>query len=77
MFNFLRTNVRASLTKFLLRCGDQYVLFLPTLNLTAYGNTESEADEMLQVVVEDYFQNLLLLTEEEITRELELYSCVR
>ena len=53
------------------------MLFLPTLNLTAYGNTESEADEMLQVVVEDYFQNLLLLTEEEITRELELYSCVR
>jgi hypothetical protein len=55
----------------------QCIVFLPSLNLTAYGDTEKEAVDMLHVVMEDYFDNLFTLTEQQIMQEVKQYGWVR
>jgi hypothetical protein len=52
-----------------------HIAHIPSLNLTAYGDTEKEALEMLfQDIVHDFFDNLLKLPESEIISELAKYG---
>ncbi|MBO0930160.1 hypothetical protein [Fibrella aquatilis] len=55
----------------------QSIVFLPSLNLTAYGDSESEATDMLQIVLKDYFDNLFALTEQQAMQELKQYGWIR
>ncbi len=71
-------NVRFGLNVLFFRQGDFHIEYIPSLNLTAYGNTEKEAADMMSdVVVKDYFQNLLELPEHEAMNELRQYGWVR
>ncbi len=52
-----------------------YIAFNPTLNISGYGESEKEALDMLfHDVLFDFFQNLLKLTEAEISCELSKYG---
>ena len=45
--------------------------FLPSLNLTAYGDSKEKARKMLgDIVIKDFFENLLELPENQIYDEL-------
>ena len=72
-----KKDAHAGCRSLIFRAGGQYVVFLPSLNLTSYGETEQEAVEMLQVVLKDYFDNLLMLPEQQVMKELKQYGWVR
>ncbi len=56
---------------------DQYVLYIPSLNLSAYGNDAPEALGMIHIVLADYFSHLSLLNEQQVLREINQYGWVR
>lgn len=54
------------------------VVYAPSLNISAYGETKDEAIKMLfEEVLVDYFHNLFQLTESELTKELAKYNWKR
>lgn len=54
------------------------VVYAPSLNISAYGETKDEALKMLfEEVLVDYFHNLFQLTESELTKELAKYNWKR
>ena len=58
--------------------GNFRIAYIPSLNLSGYGNTESEAMSMLMdVVVKEYLIGLMSLTEAQIMAELRQYGWKR
>lgn len=57
--------------------GDHTIIYFPSLNLSAYGNDEREATDMARLVIADYFDNLLALSEQRVMKELRQYGWVR
>ena len=53
---------------------DQFVLYLPSLNMTGYGDTKLEAKEMLDEVMKDWIDMLLNLTPDLQKVELKKYG---
>lgn len=51
---------------------NSYVLYAPTLNLSGYGNTKDEANDMLKESFEDFAKHFLSLTSSE--KENHLFS---
>lgn len=50
---------------------DEHVVsFIPSLNLSGYGNSIQESRDMIQYVLDDYFEALLKLKKSTIAREL-------
>lgn len=48
-----------------------FVVYIPSLNLTSYGDNKGEAVKSLfEVIVGDFFDNLLVMPEYRITEEL-------
>lgn len=68
---------KAKLRLLLFMIEGNYILYIPSLNLTAYGNTEDEAKKMLDVVIEDYFSHLSQLSDQEVLQEIKQYGWVR
>ncbi|MEZ0485400.1 hypothetical protein [Fibrella aquatica] len=56
--------------------GDHTIIYFPSLNLSAYGNDEREATDMARLVIADYFDNLLTLSEQRVIKELRQYGWV-
>jgi len=55
-----------------------YVAYMPTLNLSGYGDTENEALDMLfKDVLMDFFEHLMKLSETEVTEELAKYGFMK
>lgn len=50
----------------------QFVIYIPTLELSGYGETIEKAKEMIDFVVQDYFQYLKSLGSEKAQAELSL-----
>lgn len=64
--NFIRKQVRLAVAGFTFLDHGHTVIYLPSLNLSAYGNSEEEAKMMLaQVVLDDFCENLVALSLEE------------
>jgi len=52
-----------------------YIIYLPSLNLSAYGKNHAEALYMMdKVVMPDFFKNLLDLSDREIIEELSKFG---
>lgn len=70
--------VEMGLWVFYFKDGDHHIAFVPSLNLTAYGDSESEAEDMLaNDVLKDYMNNLLASSEAKVTQELGRYGWKR
>lgn len=50
------------------------ILYCPELNLSAYGDNQKEALEMLQIVFDDFSEGLLKLSVKEMNKELSNYG---
>lgn len=58
--------------------GEFYMNYIPSLNLTGYGDTDEEARHMLMdIVLKDYIDNLMHLPESDLYAELRQYGWVR
>lgn len=57
--------------------GDFMIAYIPSLNLSGYGDTETEAADMLEHVAKDYFAELIKLTEAQVMVELRQYGWQR
>lgn len=68
---------KAKLRLLLFMTEGSYILYIPSLNLTAYGTNEVEARKMLDIVIEDYFLHLSQLSEQEVLQEIKQYGWVR
>lgn len=44
----------------------RYVIYFPSLGVSSYGEDKEEAIKMMKVVIDDYCQNLMELTKEQI-----------
>lgn len=78
--NFSRKdkNAEALLRVVTFKDGDFEIAYMPSLNLSGYGNTEDEAMRMLnEVVVKDYLLSLIKLPEAKILAELREYGWKR
>ncbi len=71
--------VHAGLTSFSFVDDDgHHIAYIPSLNLSGYGDTGREAlDMLINVVVKDYFEHLLDLTQHQIMNELRQHGWVR
>lgn len=50
------------------------VLYIPTLNMSAYGDTSDEALEMLKEILDDYFISIMDIRTEAMLKELKKYG---
>jgi len=48
----------------------QFVIYIPSLEMSAYGNTEKEADEMIRFSIDELMKNLIKLPLDKINAEL-------
>ena len=54
------------------------VTYIPSLDLSAYGETKEASLKMLfEEVIDDFFENIFKLPEAEVTKELAKYGWVR
>ncbi|TPE43991.1 hypothetical protein [Pontibacter mangrovi] len=51
-----------------------YIIYIPSLNISAYGSSMMEAQEMFEVMIDDFCENLYSLSEAERTAELRKYG---
>ena len=51
-----------------------YVIFVPSLNLSAYGDNKMEAHNMLKAVVDDFCETLTELPKKEMLAELSKFG---
>ena len=52
----------------------QHVVYMPSLNISGYGETNDKAEEMMKFSLEDYFSYLLTLPMDKISTELAKYG---
>ncbi len=50
------------------------IIYVPSLNISAYGDTFEEAQEMLEVALDDFCETLYSLPEPQRTEELKKYG---
>ncbi|TAE33468.1 MAG: hypothetical protein EAZ91_02320 [Cytophagales bacterium] len=61
--DFVRRQVRLAVTGFTFLDHEHTIIYLPSLNLSAYGNSQEEAKTMLsEVVLDDFCENLIALS---------------
>jgi hypothetical protein len=65
-----RANGRFSMFRWKDKDTLQFVLYIPSLEITAYGETEERAREMLDSAVRNFFQWLMNLPKKQIDQEL-------
>ncbi len=66
--------INADLRVFYIEDGKFMVAYIPGLELSGYGETKDQARSMLEEVIIDYFDTLINLKRDEITRELSQYG---
>ncbi|MEQ9423487.1 MAG: hypothetical protein RJQ09_03645 [Cyclobacteriaceae bacterium] len=62
---------------FIINDHDHYVKYIPSLNLSAYGDTKEELEEMMQVCLEEYLDAFFDLSDSEMQKELSKYGWER
>lgn len=67
----IRTDyISAFIRVFQIKENDQYVLYIPSLEISGYGSTRKKAQEMLQVALDDFCGYLLKLKKDKMHLEL-------
>lgn len=54
-----------------------FILYLPALELTSYGDNKKEALELMNTIVKDYLKELINRPEAEVVQELTKYGWKR
>ncbi len=75
--NFSSGEVKAGLYTYDFKDNEHIITYIPSLNLSAYGSTVEEANERLEEVLDDYFENLVELPERHASDELKKYGWSR
>lgn len=68
--NLKHQTVTGKLTLFNFIDNGHHIAYLPALNLTGYGDSIDEANELVDVVMEDYWKSLFALSEKKVLEEL-------
>lgn len=68
--DFKGGSTRGEVTLLMLEDHGHQIAYLPTLKLSAYGDTPEEAKAMLKEVVDEFFLDLVALPEYEAQQEL-------
>ena len=58
------------IVKYIDKSTKQYVFYIPALDISAYGETATKAQKMLEFSVEDFFKHLIHLSPKEAETEL-------
>lgn len=66
--------IKASLTVFYIKDGEFMVALMPGLNLSGYGKDKAQAEIMLRDVLDDYFESLIKLKQNDLNAELAKYG---
>ena len=66
--------IRGRLVVFTLNDNKFIVKLIPSLNISGYGETESEAESMLKEILGDYFESIIKLRKDKLIRELSRYG---
>jgi len=79
---FLKINYKGKSAKVLLRLigledHEYKICYIPSLELSSYGNTFDEAKKMMNEVLHDFFECLFKLPEYEVVKELNKYGWKR
>lgn len=69
-----KSAVKATFQSFNIKDGEHFVTYIPSLNMTGYGASESEGIEMIKEIMTDYFDNLVKLSLAEIDVELNKFG---
>lgn len=72
--NKSKGSITGILERFIVKDGNFHVSILPALNISGYGKSSKEANEMLQEVLNDYFESLIKLKQELLEAELVKYG---
>lgn len=56
--DFKRKSIKGDVVAHSFEDGGQRVIYIPSLNISGYGNTEDEAKEMVNVCVKDFVDTL-------------------
>lgn len=64
--------ITANLRYFQFRDKDtrQIIIYIPTLEITAYGSSDQKAHEMLNFTIEEYFLSLMAMSRTKLSAEL-------
>jgi predicted RNase H-like HicB family nuclease len=54
-----KIRAKLSATKFIDRDTNQFVIFVPSINISSYGKTEAKAQEMMKNAISDFFDYLV------------------
>ena len=69
--------IRMSIRVYKIKDHNHFIQYIPSLNLSGYGDSEGDALEMLKEVVKDYCENLVDLRPELQEAELSKYGFKR
>ena len=69
--NKAKGKIHGTLQLHILEEGSNLIMYLPALELSSYGYNFQEANEMLKVVLDDYFSSLINRSTEQIHDELQ------
>ena len=72
-----KNSINVDITTFEFEENNQLVLYIPSLEISGYGNNYSEAKEMLDEAVKYFLQNLIKLPKERINLELSKLGFIR
>jgi len=74
---FTRKKVSLGLNVFEFNDNGYMVMYSAALNLSSYGESKEQVEEMFKIVIKDFCENLLKLDEEQINKELKNLGWVR
>ncbi len=69
-----RGRVKGTLRILKIRDNDFHILYIPELNISGYGDTENEALEMVNLVLQDFADGLFAMPSKEMDKELLKYG---
>lgn len=59
--NFSKGRLKARLNAMSFMEGDSYIIYLPSVKISAYGDTLDEAKEMIEVCLEEFSKDIIKL----------------
>jgi len=69
-----KATIKATFKSFNIKDGKYFVAYIPSLDMTGYGDSENEAVDMLKDVMDDFFSDLIKLSLSDIDKELAKYG---
>lgn len=73
--DFRKKIAKANLKAVSFKDGGQFIVYIPSLNLSAYGDTQEEAKTMLfDIVLDDFFETLMEAPLDSAKKELFKYG---